>query len=89
MKSGVKLALGANFPMETMSFDEQIQQVSEWLHGVGELSLSYETLVSMLERYPFVMTGRGAVKLLEVGLLLRFKTDLDKDKKFDFRGRVN
>jgi hypothetical protein len=46
--------------------------------------LAYESLISMLE-FHFQRSGCTAVKLLEVGLLLRFKTERPEDAQFDGR----
>lgn len=51
----------------------------------GEFGLAYETMISLLESFPFMLTGSAAVRLLEVGLIFGFKTDSDDDKAFDRR----
>ncbi|SDJ54726.1 hypothetical protein [Pseudomonas abietaniphila] len=77
--------IGASFPPEMLSFDEQMEQMSEWLFDVGELELFYENLILLLDKYDFRISGSAAIRLLEVGLLMRFKTTLDEDLMFNFR----
>ena len=77
--------IGQQFPPELQSFSEQIAQICEWIDDAGEYGVAYEVLVSMLERFQFKLTGGAAVKLLEVGLVLRFKTEQPKDAQFDSR----
>lgn len=38
-----------------------------------------------LEIFPFKLTGLAAIKLLEVGLLMGFKSDQEVDRLFDRR----
>jgi hypothetical protein len=40
----------------------------------------------MLEEFSFQLSATAAVKLLEAGLPMRFKTDRPQDARFDFRG---
>ncbi|PBQ13401.1 hypothetical protein [Pseudomonas syringae] len=70
---------------ESLSYSDQVEQLSEWLHDAGEYGLVYESIVSLLERLPFKLSGRAAVKLLEVGLIFGFKTEMEVDMKFDRR----
>jgi hypothetical protein len=39
----------------------------------------------MLESYPFKISGPAAIKLLEVGLLMGYKTERPEDALFDNR----
>lgn len=74
-----------HFPAEQLSYREWIEQQNEWVQDAGEYGIAYESLISVLEAYPFVLSGIAAVKLLEVGLLFKFKTEDDRDKIFDSR----
>jgi hypothetical protein len=73
--------VGRLLPSTMMSFDEQIVLLREYLR-VDECSLAYESLVALLESYPFQVSGAGAVALLEVGLFYGFKTGRPEDKEF-------
>jgi hypothetical protein len=42
-------------------------------------------MVANLEKFPFTLSGPAAVKLLEVGLKMRYKTDRTEDEAFDMR----
>jgi hypothetical protein len=55
--------------------------------GCHEYGLAYEVLVWMLQSQPFRISGFAAVKLLEVALLLGYKTTRDEDAMFDIRRR--
>ena len=73
------------FPAKSLSYQEQIDQLSEWVDDAGEYGLVYENVVSMLEVFPFKLSGKAAIKLLEVGLIFGFKTESESDKGFDRR----
>jgi hypothetical protein len=76
-----QLEVGTLFDPAQLSFDELIAQLGEYI-DVGEHSVAYETLVSSAERYPFRFSSRAAIKLLEVGLLMGFKTERPQDAIF-------
>lgn len=80
-------SVAANFVDEEMSYSDQIDQIIEWIDEAGEYGLAYENIVCLLDRYPFNLPGKLAVKLLELGLIFGFKTELGEDEKFDRRGR--
>lgn len=78
--------VGAGFAGDEMSLSDQIKQMKEWVEDAGEYGLAYENIVCLLEEFPFHLQGSSAVKLLELGLIFGFKTDMDRDKNFDRRG---
>lgn len=78
-------ALADQFSEEGMSYQDQMSQISEWIQDAGEFGLAYETMVSLLENFPFMLTGSAALRLLEVGLMFGFKTESDSDRGFDRR----
>jgi hypothetical protein len=59
-----------------------MRDVRKWTEDHGEYGLAYEAMVVELERGAFRLSGRAAVKLLEVGLLFGFKTERPQDKRF-------
>jgi len=67
------------------NYEAEIEQIREYIEVAGEYGVAYESLVSLIESYPVKLTGLAAVKLLEVGLLMRFKTERDEDACFDSR----
>ncbi|WP_432241176.1 hypothetical protein [Herbaspirillum robiniae] len=73
------------FPEDMMSYEEQLSNMQEYIEDAGEYGLAYENIVSLLEVFPFKLSGLACVRLLEVGLLLGFKTESEKDKRFDRR----
>jgi len=74
-----------HFPADGMSYEEQVDQLGEWLQDSGEYGLVYESIVSTLEKFPLKLSGKAAIKLLEVGLIFGFKTESEVDRKFDRR----
>jgi hypothetical protein len=62
-----------------------LAQIHELIADAGEYGLAYEYIVGALESIPFNVSGAAAVKLLEVGLLVGFKSEQDRDKRFDRR----
>ncbi len=77
--------VGHVFSPDVLSFSDTIAQVREWIEAVHEPGLAYESIIAMLERYPFKISGSAAVKLVEVALLMRFETERDEDSHFDTR----
>ena len=77
--------VGKTFPIDIQGFDEQIEQIREYIEDAGECEIAYEVLVAMIEQFPFKLSGKAAIRLLEVGLLLQFKTDRPEDSQFDTR----
>jgi hypothetical protein len=69
----------------TLPFDAHIQQLRTYIEQAGEYAIAYESIVATLESMPFTLSGAVAVYLLEVGLLMRYKTSRDKDRLFDCR----
>ena len=80
---GRQADVGHSFPAERLSFAAQVEQIREWIEDANECGIAYELLVSTLEQFPFQVSGPTVVKLLEVALLLRYKTDLAEDAQFD------
>lgn len=77
--------IGNTFPVEMQSLDDQTAQIREYIELAGEYGIAYESLVCLLEFRPFKVSGPVAIELLEVGLLLKFKTDRPEDSMFDSR----
>ena len=80
-----QLAIGKRFPRELQSFTDWVEQIREWIEDVGELGIAYESIISTLEVFPFQLSGPTAVKLLETGLMMGFKTERPQDARFDRR----
>ena len=81
----VQTHLASHDSAEGLPFEAEMAQIEEYINLAGEFGVAYEVIVANLERVPFVLSGMASVRLLEVGLLLRFKTERDEDKAFDFR----
>ena len=79
--------VGDQFPPDQKNFRDTMEDLREWVEDVNEYGLAYEVLVCMLESHPFRISGSAAVKLLEVALLLGYKTTRDEDAMFDIRRR--
>ncbi|SDC59853.1 hypothetical protein [Paraburkholderia lycopersici] len=77
--------VGQHYPANVMSYEDEIAQIREFIELAGEYGLAFEYINSALEQFPYRISGKAAVKLLEVGLLMGFKSENDKDKRFDRR----
>jgi hypothetical protein len=77
--------LANHFGGEFLSFNEELEQIREFVEDAGEYGIAYECMVSVLEKVPFALSGKAAVSLLEVGLLFGYKTDRPCDKPYDRR----
>ncbi|AOK07060.1 hypothetical protein KDW55_17985 [Burkholderia sp. AU19243] len=73
------------YPPDGLTYAEHLAQIGEFIDHAGEYGLAYEYIVGALESIPFRVTGAAAVKLLEVGLLVEFKSESERDKRFDKR----
>jgi len=68
-----------------LTYAEHLAQIHEFIADAGEYGLAYEYIVGALDSIPFSLTGAAAVKLLEIGLLMGFKSEQEIDKRFDRR----
>jgi len=73
------------YPTDSLSYEKDMDQITEYIELAGEYGLAYECIVGDLEMFPFKVSGAAAVKLLELGLIMKFKTEADEDKDFDIR----
>jgi hypothetical protein len=78
-------SLAASYPPNLLPFDDEMKQIHEWIEIAGEYGIAYESIVATIEALPFVLSGKAAVSLLEVGLLLGYKTHRKEDSVFDRR----
>ncbi|MDR0588474.1 MAG: hypothetical protein LBG61_05835 [Burkholderiales bacterium] len=77
--------VGNTFSSEMLSFSEEKENIREFIEDTGEYGIAYEALVAILETHPFRISSTAAIKLLEVGLLMRYKTESPEDALFDTR----
>lgn len=63
---------------------DQLLQAKEYVR-CDEYNIAYEVIVALLEDFSFPLSGRSAICLLEVGLFLRYKSELAEDRIFDSR----
>lgn len=77
-----QVEVAASYPKDTLPFADEMNQIGEFIEA-GEAGLAYECLVASLEKLPFALTGSAAVRLLEVGLLMGFKTQRSQDQVFN------
>jgi hypothetical protein len=80
-----QVSVAANYPSGALSFTGEMLQVREYIEVAGEYGLAYETLVATIEVNPFVISGKTAICLLELGLLFGYKTTRPEDSLFDRR----
>ena len=77
--------LAKTFPPDQLSYEESVEQMRAFIEDAGEFGIAYETMVMILADYPFRLSSPTAIRLLEVGLLMKFKTELPEDAVFDSR----
>lgn len=80
----IQRGVSKSFSEHMLSFDETIARIHEYIEEAGEYALAYELMVILLETYDFTISGLGAVKLLELGLMMKFKTTREIDSQFNF-----
>lgn len=73
------------FQPEILSYEEHIKELHEFIDLAGEYGIAYELIICLLEDFPFNLSGKAAVKLLETGLMMGFKTEREEDADFDRR----
>ena len=71
------------YPPEMQPFAEHMEQIREYINIAGEFSIAYESIVASLETLPFSLTGKESVALLELGLIMRYKTTDEQDRIYD------
>lgn len=77
--------LATHYPKNRLSFQDQMEQLREFIADAGEYGIAYESIIADLEQIPFTLSGAAAIKLLEVGLVMQYKTDRPEDQIFDSR----
>lgn len=75
-------SVASHYPPDQLSFDEEMEQIREYIHDAAEYGLAYELIVLNAQEAPFVFTARAAVMLLELGLVMGFKTTKPEDAVF-------
>jgi hypothetical protein len=78
-------SLARHYPDNRLSFEDEMRQLHEYISVAGEYSIAYESIIATLEQIPFILSGSAAVKLLEVGLIMQYKSDRPQDQMFDMR----
>ena len=61
---------------------QALAELRELIFDADEFGLAYEEIVCVCEIGTFVLKGSDAVKLLEIGLLLGYKTARASDEMF-------
>lgn len=54
--------LARQYGADSMSFEQEMEQLREYIHDAGEYGLAYESIVVAAEEVPFVFSSRAAVK---------------------------
>jgi hypothetical protein len=77
--------VAVTYSKDHLSFADKMNQIREFATFAGEYGLAYESLVATIQSHPFLLSGRAAISLLELGLTFGFKTELAEDCAFDRR----
>ncbi len=64
-----------------------IDQIYEFIDLAGEYALAYEFIIFELERLPYKISGKASIKLLELAVIFKYKSEDKDDECFDFRER--
>lgn len=62
-----------------------MEQIFEFIDLAGEYALAYEYIIHDLRELPYKLSGKASIKLLELGLIFRYKSELEEDVVFDLR----
>jgi hypothetical protein len=73
------------FSDKELSFEELVKQLEEYISLAGEYAIAYEVIVCTLEKYPFKLSGKCSVRLLEIGLIMGYKTDREEDLLYQIK----
>jgi hypothetical protein len=66
--------LSGHFGEDLLPFDEYMDQLQEYIDA-AEFGVAYESMVATLEQIPFALSGKSAIGLVEVALILGYKTE--------------
>ncbi len=79
-------SVGSTYSDKFLSYEDQMRQIREFIE-IGEYGLAYEYLVGAVELHAFMLSGKAAISLLELGLAFGFKTENQDDRVLDRRNR--
>ncbi|MEN5182078.1 hypothetical protein ABE501_20180 [Comamonas testosteroni] len=74
--------IASHFSGDILDFDETIARLHEYIDVAGEYALAYELIIVLFEKFEFIISGINTVKLLEIGLIMGFKTTREADDVF-------
>ncbi len=77
-----QVSVASHYPSDRLSFQGTMEQIREYIHEAEEYGLAYELIVLNALEVPFTLSSRAAVMLLEVGLVMGFKTTKPEDARF-------
>jgi hypothetical protein len=77
--------VASNYPPGALPFADEMRQIEEYIKLAGEYEIAYETLVATISTHPYILSGKAAISLLEVALILGYKTGRKEDEMFDRR----
>ena len=63
-----------HFGGASLSFDEEMEQIREYIEDAAEYGVAYESLVASLEQVPFIISVEAAAGFLEAGQLMGYQT---------------
>jgi hypothetical protein len=77
--------MSEHIPINILPYKDQLINLKEWIIEANEYGVAYESIVCLFESVPLKLSSSNAVKLLEIGLLLGYKTDRPEDKIFEIK----
>lgn len=82
---GRQAAVGSAYGNSELAFHDEMKQLREYVEYAGEFGVAYESIVASIEGHPFTLSNSAAIALLELGLIMKYKTDRLEDRHFDIR----
>lgn len=68
-------------------FENEMCQIKEYIEEAGEYGIAYDVIIANLDQVPFQLSSKAVLGLIEVALVMGYKTEDDCDAVFDRRNR--
>lgn len=68
-------------------FETEMNQIREYIEEAGEFGIAYDVIIANLAQVPFNLSSKSVLGLVEVALVMGYKTEDDCDIVFDRRNR--
>ncbi|MDX3773853.1 hypothetical protein QE250_06995, partial [Chromatiaceae bacterium AAb-1] len=72
--------VGSYYPEGSLSYEDDMAQISEYIEVAGEYGIAFDTIISNLKIFPFVLSGSAAAKLVEVAVIFECECSAQESK---------